>query len=582
MLIKLRKIKVSYIFVDFLIAILSFYTPYILRYNCYSFYYIFAQFKPFFIKESSLIFVLWFTLIVFHFLRTGLYNIDTSCDAKKEFSEVIKGIFFSSMVAIVAIFLLQYKFFSRIVLLECFLVAFITLAGWRIARRLIINRLKAGAFNIKEPPKVVMNQDAFVSEKIDGLIRIFLYIMIAILPFSKAAIEVCFVIALVLWVIKRLFIKRNILPIKSALSKPITAFIIAGILSTIFSVDFKVSFFAFFTKFMEGILLYFFIIEVMREKKHIFIIITLLILSSVVVSIDGIIQGFFTGFDIFRHVPMVRGGITAAFNHKNDLGGYLLFPFLVIMSLVWGRMFFAKSFRKTRTDNLILLILVMLLCLLGLIISITNSRGALISLILGVLFLNLIMSRKLFIGAIVSALLFFSVLFIVAPKARFEDGQLNKYAIVSDVDGRLKSLEPALRLINDRPIFGNGLNTYMQASRKYTSSLMYAHNCYLQIAAEMGIVGLICFLYVLKNIFSVGLRTYLYVLSTGAKVINNSLNSKLVCLEIGLLSALFSFLLHSAIDTNLYSLQLNALFWYMIGLIVCLCNQLTAVKPLAE
>jgi O-antigen ligase len=79
------------------------------------------------------------------------------------------------------------------------------------------------------------------------------------------------------------------------------------------------------------------------------------------------------------------------------------------------------------------------------------------------------------------------------------------------------------------------------------------------MAAETGLLGLGAFLWIMITLFKNSLADL-------KKINNRSYNSILI----GLLAGLFAFLVHSFVDTNLFSLKLRYLMWFAIGLIVAL------------
>jgi len=118
-------------------------------------------------------------------------------------------------------------------------------------------------------------------------------------------------------------------------------------------------------------------------------------------------------------------------------------------------------------------------------------------------------------------------------------------------------------MIKERPLFGHGLSTFMGNFPKYGKGyyyltqgiIPYAHNCYLQIAAETGIVGLASFLCLIGTFFT-------HTIISLKKIKNRFYHAVLSGISAGIIVTL----VHSAVDTNLYSLQLSVLFWLMLGL----------------
>ena len=126
--------------------------------------------------------------------------------------------------------------------------------------------------------------------------------------------------------------------------------------------------------------------------------------------------------------------------------------------------------------------------------------------------------------------------------------------------GRLHFWQNAIAIIERYPLWGSGLNTYTRMLERYSLSLWYAHNCYLQWAAETGVVGLVSFLWMLYVFFSKGL--------TSLKVTQDTVWNKAILQ--GVLAGLSGFLVESFLDNALYMVQLGILFWVMLALAMVL------------
>jgi putative inorganic carbon (HCO3(-)) transporter len=543
------------LFTDILVITLTYYLAYRLRYNPPE-YFLYQMVYPF--KGGYLLlFSLWGLFTISFLAIKGLYSKDKRIILGKELFTIISGIFCLAIFVGALIFILKYKFFSRQVFLESILFLFLGLIGHRLINAVAGKPIKG----LSAEERI----NGFLIN-IDRLTRFSLYLLIAVLPFSKAGVEICFIAAFSLWIIRHI-VCLNIRPENTILNKHLSFYIIAGIISIIGSVYFNDSLSAFFTKFLEGILLYFVIIEVIKRKRHIYIVIILLFCSALVVSLDGIIQKFFTGSDLFRQMLMTRGGITAAFNHKNDLGGYMLFPILTVFSVILYELRRIILNKRKQLSKYLFLVCSLLFLLFNFIMLLTNSYGAWISLIIGMLMLSFLMGKRAFIPIII-LLCLLAVASILYSNVIPQEFLLNSQKLISAQEGRLVNWKPAIAMIKERPFFGFGLNTYMVASQAYLPSVMtYAHNCYLQMAAEMGIIGLLAFLLIMGRLFLSCIRL-LFVSGSS----NSDRNTAMRFLLAGLLAGLFAFLAHSFVDTNLYSLQLNVLFWYIMGLTVCVYN----------
>jgi len=179
-------------------------------------------------------------------------------------------------------------------------------------------------------------------DRIDLLIRVFLYILIFWLPYSSAVIECCVIICLILWLLKRSIILSSTIdipetlegkiyrflkafkPESTFLNKPIGFFLFACILSVTSSALFAQSFTNFLTKTLEWFIIYFLVVEVFKDKKHITIALGIFMFTAFSTVLDSLVQFYVTNKDIFLgHVIEPRSRATAGFKTSNGLGGYL-------------------------------------------------------------------------------------------------------------------------------------------------------------------------------------------------------------------------------------------------------------------
>ncbi len=414
----------------------------------------------------------------------------------------------------------------------------------------------------------------FVSiPKIDAAIRFFIYLLIFWLPYSPAVVESCVSIGLALWIIKRIIwlwgmrknpprdgqdwlkIARDLFVPSSFLNKPIGIFLIACVFSVVGSISVAHAFSSLFTKTLEWFIIYFLVLEVFQEKKYIHTAFVVFVFTALSTCLDSLWQFHVTHRDIFLgHQIASDGRANAGFKHSNDLAGYLLFviPFL---------MFYFLRDQKKKIWKLILLGISLWSIVL------TFSRGAWIGLLLGFLFSLMILLRKKWIALTIWGVLIglMGTLILSSSDLRHKM-RLDQGEFLGSMLWRTGLWADTLRMIYERPFFGHGVNTYMQLSQQYrrknsegaSYNPSYAHNCYLQIAAEAGTIGLIAFLGIIFILFNRSLRSLRSQRST---------DDFGVLLQ-GILVGIFCFLTHSFMDTNFYSLQLSAWFWVMTGIYV--------------
>ena len=384
----------------------------------------------------------------------------------------------------------------------------------------------------------------------DKIIEIFLYILIFCLPFSKAIIEISATFIILAWLLKKALKYQ---PISTYLNIPIFIYILATFLSVIFSTNLSLSLKNFFTKTMEYIILFFIVAEFVCDKRRLKNTVIVMIASAAMIGIDCVFQYFF-GFDFLRHRALEAGRITGSFQMPGDLAGYLGPVLCLPLALCFLKF-------KKGTKYFLRIETVLLLSLL----IVTIARGAWLGFIAAVCFLGALENKKILYVTVA----FLLILGILMP---------HLIETPNDILGRLKSIfvfsdpssldrkaiwQVAIRMIKDRPIFGHGLSTFMGNFAKYGKDyyylkqgiIPYAHNCYLQIAAETGIVGLVSFLTLIGTFF-------IHTIMSLAKIKDKFYHVALAGISAGIIATL----VHSAVDTNLYSLQLSVLFWIMLGL----------------
>jgi O-antigen ligase len=130
-------------------------------------------------------------------------------------------------------------------------------------------------------------------------------------------------------------------------------------------------------------------------------------------------------------------------------------------------------------------------------------------------------------------------------------------------DDRISVYKNTVNMIKHHPVVGVGTNTFSKNYLTYklpepewarTTDSMYAHNHYLQMAGEIGLVGLAIFLWLLYRLFSENFRIYRRLKDDYLKVVS-----------ISLIACFFAFLVNGLTETSLYYSRVSMIFWYLIG-----------------
>ena len=228
--------------------------------------------------------------------------------------------------------------------------------------------------------------------RLENGIRFFLYVLAFWLPYSPAVVEVCVIVSIILWIIKRvvsmdlnkflnsslrlkiLYIFESFRMPRSPINQPAAWFVLIAFLSVFGSVFFLDSLSNFVTKTLEWFAIYFLVLETFTARKHFIILFMVMMVTAFSTALDSFYQYYVSYKDIFLGHKILPGGrATAAFTTPNGLAAFLS---LLIPVFLGGVAFSGKDF--FRKAMYFLFIMSMLWALL-----ITQSRGGWAGLILG-------------------------------------------------------------------------------------------------------------------------------------------------------------------------------------------------------
>ena len=413
-----------------------------------------------------------------------------------------------------------------------------------------------------------------LSNKIDTAIRFFLYLLIFWLPYSSAVVESSVITALLLWLIKRLWLwQKNkraysliqaLGPPPTPLNSVIFIFLVICFLSALGSAFWEQAFRGLICKTLEWFVIFWLVVEVFDQPKHIFWAIGILLFTAASTAVDAILQFHVWGRDIFFTNPLIEGRATAGFSHPNKLGSF----FTLTLPLALVGLFTPGLKRRMRFLMKVLCVLMLWSFIL------TFSRGAWAATVIGIAFFtgwirqNLI--PRLSVMALILSILVGSLMIVYFSRPHIS-GQVGQTEIQQTLRWRWTVWKGCWTMIKEKPFLGHGPNTFMPVFQEYRQSIpvsenpTYAHNSFLQMTAEVGILGLAGLFFILGRIFYLGIQ----VLDR-----NRSPSVEKTWILAGLCGVL-SFLLHNFVDTDFYSLQVSALFWLIVGLVISLDKSLS-------
>ncbi len=299
--------------------------------------------------------------------------------------------------------------------------------------------------------------------------------------------------------------------------------------------------------------IFFLIINKIETKRQFDYLINTIIFFGVVISIFGIIQKYtYSGkvywFDASGSALTPFG----PFVNRNNFSGYIN----MIIPLALGYFLTDLPWSKRVIYGLCMWIMVLALLL-------SLSRAGILVYILVLLFMLSLSNFKYSLKPKTKTLLVcFSVVFFLSIFFIDFKGVLERFAnLFKDetlvVFGHGYSWWDTLRIWQDFHLFGTGLGTFASISSMYKTCPMqilftYAHNDYLQLLSEVGLVGFLC----ISLFFILYFRKVL-------KMWRKRHNAYVISVVLGAMASIFAMLVYSLLDFNLH-IPANALLFFVI------------------
>ncbi len=308
-----------------------------------------------------------------------------------------------------------------------------------------------------------------------------------------------------------------------------------------------------FGKYLQSFLILFAAMDVLRcsgKQK-----VGLLIFSAayILAVLTGLSQQFF-GFDFLRGHHAVQHlednsvmRLTGSFKHPNDYGSFLIAGFPLSLA---GFVMAWKVKRRPSAAFWALLFIGLTYLMVR-----TISRGAILSAFAAVFVFGMAFRFR---WRVLGGLVFVSALIWTIPST-IQDRFKEIFLFQGSSPERLLLIDTAIRMIKANPIFGLGLNTYSDYFPLFRppsyKALMYAHNSYLQMGAEMGLLGLLLYLAFVITLLVRSAHAFL----------NHETSEHTRLFGFALIAGVIGILVNCLFESCLQSTQLRALFWSLIG-----------------
>ena len=301
------------------------------------------------------------------------------------------------------------------------------------------------------------------------------------------------------------------------------------------------------------VLLFFLALESFRTEKHVKQFVWFLVVFGFLVSLFGIIQHFTFNGKLYWSLAIPSGGTAfGPFVDPDHFAGFVELIAPLGLALLF--------FRSRRREQVLLLLLFTIVPIGALILS--ASRGGIIGLVLEIALLAFLsrahrIGRKQVLGAAAIALVagtFIVWLGVSRAIERFE--QLTHGGITRDL--RVSMYHDTWRIFVDHPWVGTGLGTLIDVYPRYASffnglTVDHAHNDYLELVADTGVLGGIC-----------GVSFIILLFWRGFANLQFAGRAALRAVTAGCLTACAGLLVHGLVDFNLH-IPSNALIFLLLA-----------------
>lgn len=203
-------------------------------------------------------------------------------------------------------------------------------------------------------------------------------------------------------------------------------------------------------------------------------------------------------------------------------------------------------------------------------LAVTLSRSGWLGLIVGALVLWLLLRERRWRIASVAAAVTAGVLAVglAGPiAARLGPSDSGPMQMLAD---RSQVWSAAIRIAIDHPVFGVGIDNFQDFYPIYSGrddGLNHAHNLFLNMAAERGMLGLLAFGVVL-----------LWLLKCLASAFTGANTLAMRAMVAGLAASFAAYMVHSLFDVSYYDYKVLLLFWLLVGLVAAMSSKRVAVN----
>lgn len=328
---------------------------------------------------------------------------------------------------------------------------------------------------------------------------------------------------------------RKINLFELSVSKPYLLFITICFISILSAPD-RIIALRYCVRFTSYFMLYVVTITALKSKRQIINLVHVVFLSTIIPLSVGFYQ-MFTGTRYLEAGGLNR--ILATFTSAVQYGYYLMifFPFALLLFL------FHSKFKLTKY-------VYGLICLpLGVSLIQTFTRGAWIGIVIALIIIGL---RYKIVFVLLALILIMSPILFPNILHRLSDLREPVEEQSSSFSWRVNLWNEALPMIRSKPLMGNGLGSFLSRFSLEIGSPIAkgAHNVYLRLAMETGLLGLGAYLWLLFALGKNAIKNYTSVSDRYIKILN-----------FGFISILVAYVFVCVADNHLEYVSFQWYFW---------------------
>jgi O-antigen ligase len=369
-------------------------------------------------------------------------------------------------------------------------------------------------------------------------------------PWSIAGAQTFLILGLCLWLVKILVSGKWKLT-HNPLNIPILLYLLTQAISVIFS-PFKVhSLLALKEEWL--LLLFFLVVNNVREESKIKKLVYVLIAVSCVVGLYAIWQHY-SGMDLYRHKLLEpKDGVFISlglFDHHLTFGGYYMLVFLLAAVI-------ALSYKRQGIRRILDIVSPVIL---GLSLLFSYARSAWFGAVAGMLSFGFLRGKKFALLLTGGAIVLCLAVFVIEPTSweRIKEISLSKDKTEST---RIRLWQTSWNMIKDKPIWGIGLGNFGQLFSQYKvegkyDNYSHPHNDFLNVAVNSGLLGLLAYLYLWAVFLYTSIKT----------VLKNKKEGFLYSIQLAGVVTMVAFLFASLFQCYYTDAEVNMLVMFLLGI----------------